>query len=202
MTDAQTRSYIDDCVKQDQAKLTDSQARLSADITLLRTDVQTMIDTSLNTQNERMQGFIRDAIAANTKPMTASATAPFATKKEMMTLFADFKQDLRNMIPAVPTMMPMQHRPPQRPGYQYHHYPPNYPVQLQHPASPHDTPVGSPASKKAFARAPDTHARQPPDESEYDVHAMELARHEYTQYATRPPMQHYAHPHHDEGASV
>jgi hypothetical protein len=75
--------------------------------------------------------------------MTSSATAPFVTKKEMMTLFADFKKDLRNLIPAVATMMPIQHRPPQHTGYQYHHYPPTYPVQLQHPASPHVEQSGS-----------------------------------------------------------
>jgi hypothetical protein len=156
---------IDDCVKQEQAKLTASQARLSEDITLLHTDVKTMINNSLKTQNERMQGFIRDAIVANTKSMTASTTAPFATKKEIMTLFADFKQDLRSMIPAAPSMMPMQHRSPPHPGYQYHHYPPNYPLQLQHQASPHDTPVRSPANKKARARATETHVRQTPQMS-------------------------------------
>jgi hypothetical protein len=161
-----------------------------------------MINDSLKTQNERMQGFIRDAIAANTKSMTTSATAPFATKKEMMTLFADFKHELRSMLPAAPTMMPMQHRPPPHHGYPYHHYSPTYPLQLQHPASPHDTPVGSPANKKARARAPDTHPRQPPDDSEYDVHAMELSRHEYTHYGTQPSIHHYAHPHQVEGAAV
>jgi hypothetical protein len=102
----------------------------------------------------------------------------------------------------IPAMMPMQHRPPQRPGYQYHHYPSTYRVQLQHPASPHGTPVGSPANKKARARAPDTHARQPPDESEYDVHATELFRHAYSPDAAQPPIHHYAHPHIVEGAEV
>jgi hypothetical protein len=63
MIDAQTRSYIADCVQQEQAKLTESQAHLSEDITRIRTDVKTMIDNSLTTQNERIQGFIRDAFA-------------------------------------------------------------------------------------------------------------------------------------------
>jgi hypothetical protein len=72
MTDAQTRSYIADCVQHEQDKLSASQARLSADITLLCTDVKTMIDDSLKSQNERIQGFIRDAIAANTQSVNDS----------------------------------------------------------------------------------------------------------------------------------
>jgi hypothetical protein len=51
-----------------------------------------MIDNSLATQNDRMQGCIGDAITANTASMAASTTAPFVTKNEMMTLFADFKK--------------------------------------------------------------------------------------------------------------
>jgi hypothetical protein len=75
-------------------------------------------------------------------------------------------------------------------------------TRLQHPASPHETPVTSPANKKARARAPESYARQQPDESEYDVHDMELSRQEYSQYASQPPSQHYAQPHRIEGAAV
>jgi hypothetical protein len=206
MTEEQTRSYIDECVKTEQAKVTASKATLSAEISTLRTEVKTMIDDSMTKQNVVMQGFIRDAIAANTKSMMASDTAPYVTKQEILELFNDFKKDLRSMPspqPAPPMMIPMHARPPpHHPGYQYHSYQAQYPPRLQHPASPHETPVTSPANKKARARAPDSYARQQPDESEYDVHDMEYARQEYSQYASQPPPQHYAQPHRIEGAAV
>jgi hypothetical protein len=153
-----------------------------------------------------MQGFIRDAIATNTKSMMAAETAPYVTKQEMLALFNDFKQDLRSLPspqPAVPMMMPMHTRPPlHHPGYQYHSCPAQYPPRLQYPASPHETPVTSPANKKARACAPESYARQQPEGSEYDVHDMELSRQEYSQYASQPPPQLYAHPHRIEGAAV
>jgi hypothetical protein len=207
MTEEQTRSHIDECVKTEQAKLIASNATLSTNISNLRTEVKNMIDDSMKKQNVVMQGFIRDAIAANTKSMLASDTAPYVTKQEMLELLNDFKKDLRSLPtpqPAVPMMIPMMNaRPPlHHPGYQYHPYPPQYQPRLQHLASPHETPVTSPANKKARARAPESYARQQPDESEYDVHNMELSRHGYSQYASQPPPQHYAHPHRIEGAAV
>jgi hypothetical protein len=59
MTKEQTRSYIDECVKTEQAKFTASNASLSTDISNLRTEVKTMIDEPMKKQNVVMQGFIR-----------------------------------------------------------------------------------------------------------------------------------------------
>jgi hypothetical protein len=175
MTDEQTRSCIDECVKSEQAKVTASYAQLSDDILTLRTDVKTMIDESIQTQNGRMQGFIRDAITANTKAMLTAENTPYAMKQEMLDILTDFKKDLHTLHPsqtAAPMMVPMHHRPPTHPAYYYPTYPPPYQARLQHPASPHETHVTSPANKKARARAPESYARQPPDELEYDIHAM------------------------------
>jgi hypothetical protein len=205
MTDEQTRSYIDECVKNEQAKVTASYARLSADISTLCMDVKTMIDESIQTQNDRMQGFIRDAIAANTKEMLTADNTPYATKQEMLDILTDFKKDLHTLHPshtAAPRMAPMHHRPPTHPAYQYPTYPPPYQARLQHPSSPHETPVTSPANKNARARAPKSYTWQPPEESKYDVHTMVISRQEYSAYASQPPPHHYAPSHRIEGAAV
>jgi hypothetical protein len=164
MTVEQTRSYIDECVKSEQAKVTASYARLSDDIPTLRTDVKMMIGKSIQTQNERMQGFICDAITANTKAMLTAENTPYATKQEMLNILTDFKKDLHTLHPSQTA--------PTHPAYHYPKYTPPYQARLQHPVSPHETPVTSPANKKARARAPESYTRQPPDESEYDIHAM------------------------------
>jgi hypothetical protein len=94
MTDAETRQFIAECVQTEQTKLAASTALIAADITQLRAEFKTMLHESKTTQATTMQGYIRDAISANTKSLTDEGTSPFVTQAELGRQLSQFKTDL------------------------------------------------------------------------------------------------------------
>jgi hypothetical protein len=131
MTDAHTKSFIEECVQSEQAKLSESHQRIHQDLATLRTEFKQMIDDSKAEQDTRMQGFIKETIAANTKALTTSGTTPFATKGEMLSMFDNFKKEIREMLQPIPpantVMQPRQPLQLQYPPYAaYPQYPGEY----------------------------------------------------------------------------
>jgi hypothetical protein len=201
MTDAQTKSFIEDCVQSKQAKLSESHLRISQDLATLRTEFKQMLDDSKAKQDTRMQGFIKDTIAANTKALATSSTAPFATKGEMLSLFDNFKKEMREMLqplPPAPTAM----QPRQQQQYSiyaaYPQYPGAYANRVHPPLLPHDTPVHSHVHKRN---------KETPTQQSGDPHLMHPTQHgmvaHYQAYApshTQP--HHYATSQTVGGASV
>jgi hypothetical protein len=84
MTDAETKLFIAECVQTEQTKLAASNALISDDIKNLRSEFKTMLDESKKNQANVMQGYIRDAISANTNALTTEGTSPFVTQTEMV----------------------------------------------------------------------------------------------------------------------
>jgi hypothetical protein len=114
MTDAETKLYISECVQAEQTKLSASHARISTDIATLREEFKSLVDDSRKTQAATMQGYIREAISANTLSLTNADTSPFITKTEMVTLFAEFKSELRTIFHPAP-ILNAAHPPPYDP---------------------------------------------------------------------------------------
>jgi hypothetical protein len=142
MTDAETRLFITECVQTEQTKIAASTALIAADITQLREEFKTMLHESKTTQAQTMQGYIREAISANTKSLTTEGTSPFVSQAELGRQLAQFKTDLQTMFhPPPPTAhiaLTGDHHPA---PYGPYGYPPAYLARLQHQA-PTDLPQG------------------------------------------------------------
>jgi hypothetical protein len=73
-------------------------------ITQLREEFKTILQESKMTQATTMQGYIREAISANTKSLTNEGTSLFVTQAELGRQLSQFKTDLQAMFhPPPPT---------------------------------------------------------------------------------------------------
>jgi hypothetical protein len=99
MTDAETQAYIATCVSTEHAKLMNTTTQLSTDISNMRQEFHTMIETTRRQQTVQIKTYISEAVRDTTSHMTASATAPYATKSELNDMFSTLrKRDVRELL--------------------------------------------------------------------------------------------------------
>jgi hypothetical protein len=91
MTDVETQAYI-------ATKLMTMTTQISIDIGNMRQEFHTMIETICTQQTAQIKKFISDAVRDTTSHMTASDTAPYATKSELNDMFSSFKEEIRLLL--------------------------------------------------------------------------------------------------------
>jgi hypothetical protein len=143
MTDVETRLYIEECVQTEQTKLVASTALIAADISQLREEFKTMLHESKQTQTATMQGFIREAISANTKNLTTEGTSPFVTQAELGRQLGDFKNDFLAMFHPPPPTAHMAITGEHPLPYGPYGYPPAYLIRLHQQAQQEQVPTGA-----------------------------------------------------------
>jgi hypothetical protein len=137
MTDAETQAYIATCICTEHAKLVITTTQLSTDIGNMRQEFHTMIETTHTQHTVQIKKFISDAVRDTTSHMTASATAPYATKSEFNDMFSGFKEEFclllqgTHALSTPPASSSMQYQPmgPNGPLYGYGVFPPSATVQ-------------------------------------------------------------------------
>jgi hypothetical protein len=80
------------------AKFMTTTTQLSMDIGNMRQEFHTMIETTRTQQTAQIKTFISDAVRDTTSHMTASDTAPYATKSERNDMFSGFKEEIRLLL--------------------------------------------------------------------------------------------------------
>jgi hypothetical protein len=172
MTDAKTQAYIATCVGTERDKLVNTTTQLSTDIGNMCQEFHTMIETTRTQQTVQIKKFISDAVRDTTSYMTASITAPYATKSELNNIFSGFKDEIRlllqgthalSMRSASPSMQ-LQPMGPNGPPYSYSIFPPSGYSSIPGHHPPFSM-TEAPASKKQRAGSP-LHPNPPPADGE------------------------------------
>jgi hypothetical protein len=138
-----------------------------------------MIETTRTQQTVQIKKFISEAVRDTTSHMTASATAPYATKSELNDMFSGFKEEIRLLLQGThalsmrPVTPSMQFQPMGPTGSPYGHsqfLPSGYSTIPGH--HPPLSLTEAPASKKHRAGSPPNPNPTTPADGEFFDAAM------------------------------